>query len=175
MNVDVFKVANNTVKMEDVLYKYSKVKINRAGKCSCPFHEDRHPSFKVYKSSNSFYCFSCGVGGDAIKFVSLLYQVKSLDALKKIDDDFCLELFKEADKEKKREYKKITKKINLTRKNEEKELQDKINLENLIHEYEKVCKELAPKIGEEPSRAFIDSKIKYNEYMDEHNRKYTVL
>lgn len=35
----------------------------------CPFHSERTPSFTVYPSSNSFYCFGCGAGGDAITFV----------------------------------------------------------------------------------------------------------
>ena len=35
----------------------------------CPFHEDRSPSLVVYPETASFYCFGCGVGGDAIDFV----------------------------------------------------------------------------------------------------------
>ena len=37
----------------------------------CPFHSEKTPSFCVYVDTNSFYCFGCGVGGDAISFVSL--------------------------------------------------------------------------------------------------------
>lgn len=39
----------------------------------CPFHEEKHPSFYVYPSTNSFYCFGCGKGGDVIRFVELLH------------------------------------------------------------------------------------------------------
>ena len=35
----------------------------------CPFHSERTPSFTVFPSSRSFYCFGCGAGGDVITFV----------------------------------------------------------------------------------------------------------
>jgi DNA primase len=36
---------------------------------SCPFHEDRSPSFSVSASKQFYYCFGCGAGGNAIKFL----------------------------------------------------------------------------------------------------------
>lgn len=35
----------------------------------CPFHSEKTPSFTVFPDSESFYCFGCGAGGDAITFV----------------------------------------------------------------------------------------------------------
>jgi DNA primase len=36
----------------------------------CPFHDDkRNPSFTVSPSKQFYYCFSCGAGGNAIKFM----------------------------------------------------------------------------------------------------------
>lgn len=35
----------------------------------CPFHDDKSPSFSVSPSKQFYYCFSCGVGGNAIKFL----------------------------------------------------------------------------------------------------------
>jgi DNA primase len=35
----------------------------------CPFHDDRSPSFSVSPSKQFYYCFSCGAGGNAIKFL----------------------------------------------------------------------------------------------------------
>jgi DNA primase len=36
----------------------------------CPFHDDkRNPSFSVSPSKQFYYCFSCGAGGNAIKFM----------------------------------------------------------------------------------------------------------
>lgn len=65
-------------------------KVNGKGTCLCPFHNDGHPSMKIYKDNKGFYCFSCGNGGDVIKFVSLLYGLKNEDACKKLIQDFAL-------------------------------------------------------------------------------------
>jgi DNA primase len=35
----------------------------------CPFHSERHPSFKVDPERQSFFCFGCGVSGDVVDFV----------------------------------------------------------------------------------------------------------
>jgi DNA primase len=35
----------------------------------CPFHDDKSPSFTVSPSKQFYYCFSCGAGGNGIKFL----------------------------------------------------------------------------------------------------------
>lgn len=35
----------------------------------CPFHNDHHPSLRVDPQKGLYRCFSCGAGGDALKFV----------------------------------------------------------------------------------------------------------
>ena len=50
----------------------SYISLKRAGsnlKGLCPFHSEKTPSFTVYPADNSFYCFGCGAGGDAISFI----------------------------------------------------------------------------------------------------------
>ena len=57
----------------------SYVSLKRAGsnlKGLCPFHSEKTPSFVVYPSDNSFYCFGCGIGGNAITFIR---QIEHLD------------------------------------------------------------------------------------------------
>ncbi len=62
----------------------SYVSLKRAGsnlKGLCPFHSEKSPSFTVYPADNSFYCFGCGVGGNAITFVRLRENLDYPDAI----------------------------------------------------------------------------------------------
>ena len=62
----------------------SYISLKRAGsnlKGLCPFHSEKSPSFTVYPADNSFYCFGCGAGGDAITFVRLRENLDYPDAV----------------------------------------------------------------------------------------------
>ena len=50
----------------------------------CPFHSEKGASFTVY-SENTFYCFGCGVGGDAAEFVMRFYNVEFPEALRRLE------------------------------------------------------------------------------------------
>lgn len=47
----------------------------------CPFHNDHRPSFSVSPSKQIFKCWSCGAGGDVIRFVELRERVDFKEAL----------------------------------------------------------------------------------------------
>lgn len=52
----------------------------------CPFHSDREPSFVVFPKTNTFHCFGCGAGGDAISFLRRSMNLsfpEALDALER--------------------------------------------------------------------------------------------
>lgn len=62
----------------------SYVSLKRAGsnlKGLCPFHSEKTPSFTVFPKDNSFYCFGCGVGGDAITFIREIEHLDYPDAV----------------------------------------------------------------------------------------------
>ena len=48
----------------------------------CPWHEDRVASFVIYEDQNSFYCFSCGKGGDSINYIMFDQDVDFIGAVK---------------------------------------------------------------------------------------------
>ncbi|MBE6573522.1 MAG: DNA primase [Ruminococcaceae bacterium] len=77
--IDEIKYRND---IEDVISQY--VNLKRAGSNTnglCPFHSEKSPSFTVYKSSQSFYCFGCGAGGDVITFIMKAENLDYRDAL----------------------------------------------------------------------------------------------
>jgi putative uncharacterized protein (fragment) len=61
--------------------------IRKNGMVCCPFHRDKHPSMKIDKN---YHCFACGIGGDAIDYVSRMFGLTQYQAAKKLIDDFSL-------------------------------------------------------------------------------------
>jgi DNA primase len=55
----------------DVVGEYLQLRPAGGGhlKGLCPFHEERTPSFNVTPGKELYHCFSCGEGGDVIKFL----------------------------------------------------------------------------------------------------------
>ena len=63
----------------------------------CPFHDDKNPSLTVSPDKQIYKCFSCGAGGDAIKYIkekeinfifwvpSVLVNIANLKLLDKIE------------------------------------------------------------------------------------------
>ncbi|HIK44772.1 MAG TPA: DNA primase, partial [Leptolyngbyaceae cyanobacterium M65_K2018_010] len=47
----------------------------------CPFHEDKSPSFSVSPNKQFYYCFSCGAGGNAFKFLMELTKRSFADVV----------------------------------------------------------------------------------------------
>ena len=48
----------------------------------CPFHNEKTPSFTVYPDTNSYYCFGCGSGGDAITFIKNAENLDYIEAVR---------------------------------------------------------------------------------------------
>lgn len=52
----------------------------------CPFHNEKSASFTVYPASNSYYCFGCGAGGDAVTFIRGIENLDYVDAVRFLAD-----------------------------------------------------------------------------------------
>lgn len=84
--------AKDLVRLTDVLARYNLTP-NRAGFLHCPFHSgDRDASLKIYPTTDSWYCFGCGEGGDVIDFVAKMERCGFAEAVKRLNTDFCLGL-----------------------------------------------------------------------------------
>jgi DNA primase len=71
--------------IEDIVSTY--VSLKKRGSTFvglCPFHNEKTPSFTVYPETQSFYCFGCGAGGDAIGFIKRIENLDYIDAVKSL-------------------------------------------------------------------------------------------
>ena len=72
------------------------LKVRNHGLACCPFHDDKHPSMKI---DRNYHCFACGVGGDAIDYVSRMFDLSQYEAALKIVEDFRLPIEIKGNKE----------------------------------------------------------------------------
>lgn len=69
----------------DIIGSY--LQLRRAGnswKACCPFHNEKTPSFHVNPARQTFKCFGCGVGGDAVKFMMMFENIDYPTALRRV-------------------------------------------------------------------------------------------
>lgn len=67
------QAVRDTVDIVDIASEHTRLtKAGHRHRGLCPLHKEKTPSFSVEPSQGLFYCFGCGVGGDAIKLHMLL-------------------------------------------------------------------------------------------------------
>lgn len=59
------------------------LKANKHDLITCPFHNDKSPSLKLYYETNTFNCFGCGAAGDVIEFIQLKEKTNKHEAILK--------------------------------------------------------------------------------------------
>ena len=84
----LFELVKQNICVPDAAEHYG-LQVNRNGMCSCPFHEDQHPSMKL--NERYFYCFGCGATGDVIDLVARLFGLNSYEAAQKLAQDFGID------------------------------------------------------------------------------------
>lgn len=52
--------------------------------CICPFHDDTNPSMSIHQGKQIYHCFSCGAGGDSIKFVMEYENLNYPEAIERL-------------------------------------------------------------------------------------------
>ena len=80
---DFLNDLRSKIDIEDLIARYAEVRgRGRTPVCLCPFHNEKTPSFVIYKDTQSYYCFGCGAGGDAITFIRTIENLDYTDAVR---------------------------------------------------------------------------------------------
>ena len=82
-------------RVEIVAVVGSRVTLKKGGKDFqglCPFHDEKTPSFTVSPSKNMYYCFGCGAGGDAIKFLEEFEGLSFTEAVESLAASIGMEV-----------------------------------------------------------------------------------
>lgn len=116
MGRELFQLVKESVTARQTAEAYG-LKVNRSGMCCCPFHGDKNPSMKL---DERYYCFGCGVTGDAIDLTAKLFEINTREAAEKLAADFGIML---SNSPPEKDMKGITPRI---RENPERVLQKKI-------------------------------------------------
>ncbi|MCF8998790.1 DNA primase [Acinetobacter nectaris] len=86
-----------------------RVKLKKTGRTysgCCPFHQEKSPSFHVYRDKQYYHCFGCQANGNAIRFL-MEYESRGFpDVVKELASMASIELPKEQFDNKKPTYKK---------------------------------------------------------------------
>ena len=81
---DLFKTVKTAVTARQAAEQYG-LSVNRHGMACCPFHDDKSPSMKL---DEWYYCFGCGVTGDAVDLTVRLLGLTPKEAALRLASDF---------------------------------------------------------------------------------------
>ncbi|AXY61688.1 DNA primase [Acinetobacter sp. WCHAc010052] len=86
-----------------------RVKLKKTGRTwsgCCPFHQEKSPSFHVYRDKQYFHCFGCQANGNAIRFLMDIDSRNFIDVMKDLSSQTGIELPKDNQDSKRLSYKK---------------------------------------------------------------------
>ena len=88
--MDFAEQLKSSVDIVSVVGEYVRLRRSGANRYMglCPFHNEKNPSFTVNAVLQIYKCFSCGVGGDVIKFVMEKEGLSFYDALKSLAERY---------------------------------------------------------------------------------------
>lgn len=75
-----------------------RVKLKKSGRTysgCCPFHQEKTPSFHVYRDKAYYHCFGCQANGNAIKFLMEIDNRPFIDVIKDLAQHAGIELPKD--------------------------------------------------------------------------------
>ncbi|MEB3753364.1 DNA primase [Acinetobacter sp. MD2(2019)] len=87
-----------------------RVKLKKTGRTysgCCPFHQEKSPSFHVYRDKQYYHCFGCQANGNAIRFLMDIDNRNFIEVMKDLASQAGIELPKDNQDNKKLTYKKM--------------------------------------------------------------------
>ena len=91
-----------------------RVKLKKSGRTysgCCPFHQEKSPSFHVYRDKQYYHCFGCQANGNAIRFLMDIDSRNFIDVMKDLSNQTGIELPKDNTDSKKLSYKREASKV----------------------------------------------------------------
>lgn len=88
-NTNLFAEVHDRVTALEAAEFYG-LEFGRNKRAVCPWHADKHPDLAFYDDGARCYCHACHEGGDAIALTAKLFGLSTLDAARKLNDDFKL-------------------------------------------------------------------------------------
>ena len=88
-----------------------RVKLKKTGRTysgCCPFHQEKSPSFHVYRDKQYYHCFGCQANGNAIRFMMDVDGRNFIDVMQDLSNKTGIELPKDNHDNKKLSYKRTT-------------------------------------------------------------------
>lgn len=99
----------------DVIGQFVKLKkTGRTYSGCCPFHQEKSPSFHVYRDKQYFHCFGCQANGNAIRFLMDIGSRNFVDVMKDLSTQTGVELPKDNRDANKLKYKREATKPKVT-------------------------------------------------------------
>ena len=86
----LFDAIRERVTARDAAEMYD-LHFGRNRRACCPWHADNHPDLTFY-DNGTCYCHACHNGGDAVSLTAQIFGLSMIDAARKINSDFGLEL-----------------------------------------------------------------------------------
>lgn len=91
----------------DVIGQFVKLKkTGRTYSGCCPFHQEKSPSFHVYRDKQYFHCFGCQANGNAIRFLMDIGSRNFVEVMKDLSSQTGIELPKDNTDSNKLKYKR---------------------------------------------------------------------
>src|SRR5215472_119219 len=88
--MDFVEQLKSSVDIVSVIGEYVRLRRSGAQRYMglCPFHSEKSPSFTVHVVHQFYKCFSCGAGGDVVKFVMEKEGISFYEALKSLSERY---------------------------------------------------------------------------------------